>query len=159
MYAYYRMATSLTEEDIGAIRELYASREDGPGPPTPAPQPRPQPQPPTQPPPQPPTNPPTNPPPPPSNDRSAPSLTISSPASTNVLTTATTFTLQGSASDNIGVKQVFWTTNAGKSGVATGTTQWIISGVPLLIGTNYIVVRAVDEAGNTAWRSIVVRRQ
>jgi len=160
MYAYYRMASALTDEDIGAIRELYASRGAGENPQPPAP-----PQPPTQPPtrPPPPPNPPPQPPPappaPPAADRTAPTLVVISPNSTSVLTSAATIAVRGTASDDTAVRQVFWTSNTGGAGAATGTTNWSIPAIPLLKGTNQITIRAVDEAGNVAWRSLVVRRQ
>ncbi len=92
-------------------------------------------------------------------DTVAPALTITSPASTSVLTTSATIRLQGTASDYVGVTQVTWSTSFGKSGVATGTTNWNSGDVPLLVGTNTIVVRAYDAAGNSGWRSVTVTRR
>jgi hypothetical protein len=92
-------------------------------------------------------------------DSVAPSLTITSPASTSVLTTLSTIKLSGTASDNVGVTIVTWSTPAGKTGIATGTTYWNTGDVPLLVGTNTIVVRAADAAGNTSWRSMTVTRR
>ena len=46
-----------------------------------------------------------------------------------------------------------------KSGVATGTTYWQTGNIPLLVGTNTIVVRARDGTGNTSWRSVTVTRR
>jgi hypothetical protein len=43
--------------------------------------------------------------------------------------------------------------------VATGTNHWLAAGVPLLRGTNTIVVRVWDEKGSTAWASAVVIRR
>ncbi len=172
MYAYYRLSTTLTDEDIGAIRQLYASRESNPspppGPPVTPPTPAPPPAAPPTAPPSPPVNPPGAPPghpgppgPPgaPPQDITPPSLNIVSPSSTSVLTASETISIRGTASDNVGVTQVFWTSSVGKAGIAAGTTNWKIEALPLLKGTNYIVIRAMDEAGNTSWRSIVVRRQ
>lgn len=91
-------------------------------------------------------------------DTVAPLVRITSPAGTSVLTYAASIKLAGTASDNIGVVSVTWTTSTGKSGTATGTTNWTAA-VPLFIGTNSIVVRARDLAGNTAWRSVTVTRR
>ena len=91
-------------------------------------------------------------------DTVAPLVKITSPASTSVLTYAASIKLAGTASDNIGVVSVTWTTSTGKSGTATGTTNWTAD-VPLFIGTNSIVVRARDLAGNTGWRSVTVTRR
>jgi hypothetical protein len=92
-------------------------------------------------------------------DTVAPSLAITSPASTSVLTTAASIRLQGWASDNVGVVQVTWSTAFGRSGVAAGTSSWNTGDVPLLVGTNTIMVRAYDAAGNSAWRSVTVTRR
>jgi hypothetical protein len=63
----------------------------------------------------------------------------------------------GTASDNVGVATVTWSTNTGSSGMASGTIQWSAS-IPLLEGFNSVTIRATDAAGNTASRSVVVRR-
>ena len=91
-------------------------------------------------------------------DTVAPLLKITSPAATSVLTYATSIKLAGTASDNTGVVSVTWTASTGKSGTATGTTNWTAD-VPLFVGTNSIVVRARDLAGNTGWRSVTVTRK
>jgi hypothetical protein len=89
----------------------------------------------------------------------APTLKITSPSSSNVLTTAVGIRVQGTASDSVGVTEVSWTTSSGKSGVATGTAYWTTGEIPLLLGTNTILVRARDAAGNTSWRSLTVTRK
>jgi len=91
-------------------------------------------------------------------DTVAPLIKITSPAATSVLTSAASIKLTGTASDNIGVVSVTWTTSTGKSGTVTGTINWTAD-VPLLVGTNSIVVRASDLAGNTGWRSVTVTRK
>jgi len=91
-------------------------------------------------------------------DTVAPSLKITSPAWTSVLTSLPTIRLAGTASDNVAVDHVTWSTSTGKSGTATGTVFWNVV-VPLLIGNNTIVVRAYDAAGNSAWRSVSVTRR
>ena len=91
-------------------------------------------------------------------DTVAPLVKITSPAATSVLTSAASIKLTGTASDNIGVVSVTWTTSTSKSGTAIGTTNWTAD-VPLLVGTNSIVVRASDLAGNTGWRSVTVTRR
>jgi hypothetical protein len=92
-------------------------------------------------------------------DRTPPSLRVQSPANTSVVTTASTITLRGSASDNAGVVRVVWTSSVAGSGTAAGTTNWVAESIPLYVGTNYIVVRAFDAAGNSSWRSLVVTRK
>ncbi len=87
-----------------------------------------------------------------------PSLVITNPASTIVSTTASAITFQGLASDNVGVTAVTWTNSTGTSGTATGTLTWVAAGIPLLVGSNTITIRAFDAAGNSAWRAVTVVR-
>lgn len=91
-------------------------------------------------------------------DTTPPLLTITDPPSANVLTGAATISLGGTAWDNIGVTQVTWSTSTGRSGIAAGTVRWNTGPIPLLVGTNRIIVRAFDAAGNSSWRSVTVTR-
>ena len=59
-----------------------------------------------------------------STDTTPPSLTITSPSSATLSTTAASLTIAGIASDNVGVALVSWATNFGQAGVASGTTAW-----------------------------------
>jgi hypothetical protein len=95
---------------------------------------------------------------PPSGDTTAPMLTITSPSSTSVSTTLTSLNFAGTASDNVAVASVTWSTNTGGSGIATGTAQWSAA-VPLLVGSNTVTIRATDTSGNVGWRSVVVTRR
>jgi Matrixin/Glucodextranase, domain B len=90
-------------------------------------------------------------------DTTAPALTITTPSTGTMSTTAASVTISGIASDNVGVTLVSWATNFGSAGVATGTTAWWAA-IPLLAGNNSVTVRAVDAAGNAGWRSIVITR-
>jgi hypothetical protein len=92
-------------------------------------------------------------------DKVAPILKITSPASTSVSTTAAGIRIQGTAADNLGVTRVTWSTAFNRSGVASGTANWNTGLVPLLRGTNTIVIRAYDAAGNSGWRSLTVTRR
>jgi len=166
MYPYYRKHTGLTPDDIAAIRELYAAREPESGgqpPGTPSPPSSPPALPPSSPPSTPPANPqpPSNPSPkPPSGaDTVAPSLTITYPPTSSALVSSSTITLRGLASDNVGVSEVSWSSSTGASGLAQGTTQWTAGPIPLYQGTNTIVVKARDAAGNSSWRSVVITRK
>ncbi len=91
-------------------------------------------------------------------DTVAPSLVITSPASTSVVTYSASIVLRGTAADNRMVTQVSWQTSTGKTGLAAGTANWSTGEIPLFAGANRIVVRAVDAAGNTGWRSVTVTR-
>jgi len=169
MYPYYRIQTGLTPDDIAGIQALYGPRPDTTAPPSGSGG----------------TgtgsggggsgsggtgtgssgggggtgtgtggagnNPPTGP------DTVPPTLAILSPASTIVSTTAATITISGTASDNVGVASVQWTTSTQSAGNAAGTTSWSAV-VPLLVGDNVVTVRAYDAAGNSAWRAITVVR-
>lgn len=158
MYAFYRRWTGLQAGDIEAIRTLYADPQPG-EPETPA----------TPADPQTPTTPsdpetPRDPgapeiPEQPAPDTTAPSLALTSPARTSVLTMAASIVVSGTATDNVGVTSVAWTTSMGGSGTATGLPAWKTGAIPLAKGANQIVIRAYDAAGNSAWRSITVTRR
>jgi Matrixin len=111
----------------------------------------------------PPITPPPTAPAPPANpgtpDTTPPSLTILSPSNTTFSTTAASIVVSGTASDNVGVAQVTWSSSAGTSGTAAGTTSWTTPQITLYEGTITIVIRAYDTAGNSSWRSIVVTQQ
>jgi len=86
-----------------------------------------------------------------------PSLTIASPSSSSISTSASSLVFSGTASDNVGVTSVTWSTNTGGAGNASGTTQWSAT-VPLLVGSNTVLIRATDAAGKISWRTAVVTR-
>jgi hypothetical protein len=56
------------------------------------------------------------------------------------------------------VASVTWSTNTGSSGTASGTTQWSAA-IPLLLGSNQVIIRSTDAAGNVSWRTVVVARR
>jgi hypothetical protein len=91
-------------------------------------------------------------------DTIAPTITISAPSSTTVNTTLATYSVSGSASDNVSVASVTWVTSTGNSGTATGTSAWSAK-IPLLQGFNQVTIRATDTSGNYSWRSILITRQ
>jgi Matrixin/Glucodextranase, domain B len=90
-------------------------------------------------------------------DTTAPALTITTPSTGTMSTTAASVIIAGTASDNVAVTLVSWATNFGTAGVATGTPKWSAS-IPLLVGNNSVTIRATDAAGNVGWRSIVIAR-
>ncbi|MBU0993944.1 MAG: hypothetical protein KJ737_15725, partial [Proteobacteria bacterium] len=78
-------------------------------------------------------------------------------------TTGTTFdatvsrmNLAGTATDNIGVSRVTWTSTTGGFGTANGTTNWSIDGIELQLGLNTIIVTAFDAADNKSIHSLTV---
>jgi YD repeat-containing protein len=91
------------------------------------------------------------------NDVVAPSIAISSPTSgTTFSTTNPAVSLGGTSSDNVGVTLVNWANDRGGMGIATGTTNWTVTGIPLQPGTNVISVTAYDAAGNTGVARLTV---
>jgi hypothetical protein len=151
MYPYYHFATGLTADDIAGIQSLYGAGAATPSNPPPLPPVQPA----TPPPPAPAPAPPN---PPSGADTTPPSLRIVSPGSTIVSTSSPAISLSGTASDNVGVTAVKWSTSTGASGDASGAASWSVR-APLLVGTNVVTVRAYDAAGNSTWRSITVVRR
>ena len=95
----------------------------------------------------------------PAGDTTPPTITITGPTSASTYTTtSTSIPLSGTASDNVGVTQVTWVNDRGGNGVASGTTNWGVSSIPLVIGTNTITVQARDAAGNLANDVLTVTR-
>jgi hypothetical protein len=64
--------------------------------------------------------------------------------------------LRGTATDASGVTQVTWVNNRGGSGVAQGTTNWVINNVALKSGINVITVTARDAGGQTGADTITI---
>jgi hypothetical protein len=91
-------------------------------------------------------------------DTTPPSITILSPAMTTVSTSASSIMVSGTASDNVGVAIVTWSSSTGGSGTANGMSNWTTGAIPLYVGMTTIIINASDAAGNTAWRSITVTR-
>jgi hypothetical protein len=144
MYPYYRQLTGLTEDDVAAIRLLYAARggSEAPAAPTTPGKPKT----------------PATPAPPAGGDTTAPTLTILAPASASTWTYEATFGLRGTAWDSKGVVKVTWEDSLGNGATAAGTAVWQTT-VPLRLGTNTVTVRAFDAAGNSTWRSVSVTRK
>jgi Matrixin/Bacterial Ig domain len=86
------------------------------------------------------------------------SIHITSPSSAVVTQTGTTVSLSGTATGGVGVTKVTWQTSGGASGTATGVGPWVALNIPLLIGSNTIIVKAFDTGTASAWASIVVVR-
>ncbi len=90
-------------------------------------------------------------------DNTAPVVAINNPVATPTFTTsATPLSIGGTASDNIGVTQVSWSSDRGGSGTAVGTTSWMISSIALQSGVNVITVTARDAANNASTATLTV---
>jgi hypothetical protein len=91
------------------------------------------------------------------SDATPPTITITGPTSASTYSTTSSSTaLTGTAADNVGVTQVTWVNDRGGNGVASGTTNWSASSIPLASGTNNITVQARDAAGNLANDALAV---
>ncbi|WOO41481.1 PA14 domain-containing protein [Rubellicoccus peritrichatus] len=89
-----------------------------------------------------------------------PQVTFTTPTSgTEVFQhTYDSISLSGTASDNVGVVEVRWKNNRGPaSGVATGTTNWSVSDIPLERDLNVIQIIAIDAANNRTTEEFWVR--
>jgi hypothetical protein len=90
-------------------------------------------------------------------DTTNPTVAINTPTtSTTFTTTAATVGIGGTASDNVSVTQVAWSNNRGGNGTATGTANWIVTGIALQSGSNTLTVTARDAAGNLATAVLTV---
>ncbi len=87
------------------------------------------------------------------------SVRVTSPAGMVSSTDAASLTVSGQASGGTGgIVRVSWQTLAGASGTASGAGAWVAPDIPLLEGTNTIVIRAYDATGASAWAALVVVR-
>lgn len=160
MYPFYRRYAGLHPVDVIGIQQIYAAPEPGfgdvppPGPSTP-PTPPGTPSTPSEP-PSTPVTPPANP--APGADRTPPSLTIYTPTTPSLTTSAETIRISGVATDGGGPVSVTWANSAGGTGAASGSPNFSAN-LPLIPGLNRITVTAADAAGNTAWRVISVTRR
>jgi hypothetical protein len=82
-----------------------------------------------------------------------PSIAITSPATTIVQTNQPSITVTGSASAT--AAKVTWQNGPIGTGTAIGIVNWSAA-VPLLTGTNNLIFKAFDAAGNSSWRSVTV---
>lgn len=135
MFPYYRRVTGLAQDDISAILQIYAAQDGAPAP-APAPPPTPAPGPP------PPVSPLV--------------LTVQAPPST---TTASSIAIGGATSGGAGNVQVGWWASSGYSGVAQGSSNWLIPSIPLTVGANVITITARDSQQNQVIRSLTITRQ
>ncbi len=86
-----------------------------------------------------------------------PVITITTPQFQPTLTTTSgTLTLGGGATDDTSVTQVVWANDRGGSGEATGTDDWLATGIVLQPGVNVLTVSAADGAGNTGTDTLTV---
>lgn len=87
----------------------------------------------------------------------APTVTVTYPYTAVFGTAAATITIRGVAADNVGVREVRWST-PWKSGTAQGTENFTAGPIPLTTGFNPVTITAVDAAGNETRRYLSIRR-
>jgi serine protease len=88
-------------------------------------------------------------------DKTLPTVSITSLSTSNYTTTTSPLAISGSASDNVAVVSVTWSSSTGGSGTCTGTTSWTAS-IPLTVGSNPITITARDRAGNSGTATLTV---
>lgn len=81
-------------------------------------------------------------------DTTAPSVAVTSPGTGSYSTSFPSLTVSGTASDDVGVTSVTWSSSRGGGGVASGTVSWTVSAIALQSGMNVITIAALDTAGN-----------
>ena len=95
-------------------------------------------------------------------DRVAPTLALASPTSAaSMESLQATLALAGTASDDRVISRVTWVNDRGGSGLAyqsaaAASVTWSASNIALAEGSNNIVLRAYDKAGNSATRALQV---
>ena len=93
---------------------------------------------------------------PPAAGAAPPSIVVTSPTVTILQTNQASITVAGIASAT--TAKVTWQNGPVGTGTATGTGTWTAT-IPVLTGTNNLILKAVDAAGNSSWRSITVVRR
>ncbi|MEP6716649.1 MAG: matrixin family metalloprotease, partial [Terriglobia bacterium] len=86
------------------------------------------------------------------------SVAITSPSSATTTATGATIAIAGTAVGGQGIAKISWQTSGGATGTGAGASPWLVAGVPLLVGSNTILVRAYDQKGNSGWSTVVVVR-
>lgn len=91
-------------------------------------------------------------------DLKTPTIEFLAPTNTDSYdSSAASLDMAGTASDDKEVSAVSWESSHGENGMATGTANWAISGIPLTQGENIITVTATDKAGNRGSRTLTVK--
>lgn len=86
-----------------------------------------------------------------------PAVQITNPTTeSNFQTTSPTISISGTASCELPIRSVTWSTDKGAEGTCTGTESWAASDIMLQPGTNVITVTVTDSLGRTATDSLNV---
>jgi hypothetical protein len=84
-------------------------------------------------------------------------VSITTPSTSLVTANSSTLALAGTAGGGSGITKVTWQSSDGCTGIATGTSHWIAT-IPLMVGTNTVIVRAYDSNGANAWAAVIAVR-
>jgi len=92
------------------------------------------------------------------SDLEPPQVFVTTPTfSPNHTSSASSLSLGGTATDNIGVTQLSWSNDRGGGGQVIGDFgSWLVNGVVLQPGTNVLTVTAFDAAGNSGSDTLTV---
>lgn len=66
------------------------------------------------------------------------------------LTTNSTISVTGSASDNVGIDHVTWSNNRSGNGNAIGQTSWSVNNIALQVGVNILTFISYDTSNNAS---------
>jgi hypothetical protein len=89
-------------------------------------------------------------------DLTIPTVSITTPAQGQKIKTSPV-EVSGTSSDTVGIRKVEWSRDNASWQMCTGTLSWTTM-VNLEKGSNTIIVRATDLAGNTAYQEIEVKK-
>jgi G8 domain len=95
-------------------------------------------------------------------DRSAPTLAVSTPGEAAFQTSQASLLIAGTAQDDRAVARVTWTNDRGGNGIAqqdapAPSVQWSVPAIALAEGSNSIVIRGYDKAGNSSTKTLQVQ--
>ena len=90
-------------------------------------------------------------------DTQPPTIAITAPTNAPTFSTSQqSIRITGTASDDVALQEVTWSTSTGKQGTALGTDVWRIDSLPLIPGVNVLTVVAVDTIGNAATDTLTI---
>lgn len=90
-------------------------------------------------------------------DNVPPKIIVNSPtADFSYLSTESTISISGNASDDVDLAKVIWTNSNGENGTASGTEDWTAQNLSLITGDNLFKFIAVDASNNADTAALLV---
>jgi hypothetical protein len=94
-------------------------------------------------------------------------VSITNPNAPQIDTTDTTISLVGTATSDTAIESISWTNDRGGSGIASSTVNWATSStatwqagnISLELGSNTIVISAIDVDGKVSTDTLTVNRE